>query len=360
MRVGIAVAIVAMVGLGAVTLWLAQPERTQSRWRLRAITAAFLAAVVTTFGLSVSQRPPAVATVSTAPVRTASLAQVLTLVQASNTITRLPTALNPSLAVVLEKPDSNWGGSRGGPCGAALDQSTVPACVFGDTKASRTIVVYGDSHAEMWFDAIDDLAMKDGWKLVLLSKGACPAAPIIGHLAETTGAASACQAWHPYALRRINALDPNVLIVTQEVYNKPDGSQYTTGEWKRDLSKLLSETHAKRTVVLGNIPTSYGPPCLVHETVRGCSTKRKAPDHRFISAEEAAARGAGRPVRQHHAMVLCGALQPCHRKLRRLLRQGSCCPRLHRVSGRGAREGARHLARLRVGAGGLEPSTSAV
>jgi hypothetical protein len=292
-RVGIAVAIVGMVGLGVVTLWLAQPGRTQSRNSVRACTAAFLAAVVTTFALSASQWSPAGATVNNAPVTTASLAEVVALVKASNAITRLPADLNPSISIALTKPDSNWGGSKGGTCGAALDQSTVPACVFGDTTASRTIVIYGDSHAQMWFDVIDDLAIKARWKLVLLSKGACPAAPITGHLAETTGAAPACTAWHPYALRRINSLDPDLLVITQEAYEKADGTQYTKSQWQRELSSLLSEAHAKRTVVLGNIPSSLGPGCLQHKTVRACSTKRDAPVHRFVSAEEAAARAAG-------------------------------------------------------------------
>ena len=284
----------AVVAFGLFAFAFAQPERRQNRRRLRITTGCFATAVAATLALSVLQWNPQVASVSVARPQGATLAQVLALVKASNKIENVPADLEPPVAVAVTKPLSNWGASRAGSCGAQLDESTVPACVFGDTRASRTAVLYGDSHAQMWFDAIDDLAIRDGWKLVLLSKGACAASPIVGFLAASTaGGARACKAWHPYALKRINALDPDLLIVTQEVYAQPDGAQYTNSQWRRALAKLLREVHAKRTVVLGNIPLSFGPSCLERSTVTGCSTQRNAPAYRFTVAEQAAAQASG-------------------------------------------------------------------
>ena len=37
------------------------------------------------------------------------------------------------------------------------------------------MVIYGDSHAAMWLDALDPIAKTDHWRLIDLGKGACPA-----------------------------------------------------------------------------------------------------------------------------------------------------------------------------------------
>jgi hypothetical protein len=161
-------------------------------------------------------------------------------------------------------------------------------------KATRTIVLYGDSHAEMWFTAIDDIAIRDGWRFVLLAKGACPAADVLGHLVSAVaGEQHACAAWHPCVFARINALRPDLLIVTQESYKQPDGTPYTQAQWTRALAGTLRRLHARRTVVLGNIPSSPGPKCLLERTIRQCSTTRVGPSSRFIPAERDAARAAG-------------------------------------------------------------------
>ena len=155
-------------------------------------------------------------------------------------------------------------------------------------------MLYGDSHAEMWFTAVDDLAIRDRWKLVMLSKGACPAAQLVGHLSTTIpGAARACAAWHPYVITRINRLHPALLVVTQEVYERPNGSQYTSAQWGQALASMLRKLHAGRIVVLGNIPQSFGPTCLLKHSVPKCSTKRAAPVARFVPAERAAALSVG-------------------------------------------------------------------
>ena len=37
------------------------------------------------------------------------------------------------------------------------------------------MVLYGDSHAGMWFRAIDGIATRAHWKLIVLFKPGCPA-----------------------------------------------------------------------------------------------------------------------------------------------------------------------------------------
>ncbi len=82
----------------------------------------------------------------------------------------LPTDLTPSLA----EAHQDWGGPPSA-CSPGTDQTSIPnTCIFGDSSASRTMVMYGDSHAGMWFDALNVIAKEAHWRLVDLWKGGCP------------------------------------------------------------------------------------------------------------------------------------------------------------------------------------------
>jgi hypothetical protein len=150
-------------------------------------------------------------------------------------------------------------------CEPTNAQSTVPACVFGDRHGSHTMVLYGDSHAGMWFRALDDIATGAHWRLVLLFKPACFADPLPTHPPMALGQVStACAQWHRFAINRINRLDPALLIVTQYIGQTPSGSNYTPAQWETGMMDLLKQITAPKTkkVVLGNIPTVGGPYCL--------------------------------------------------------------------------------------------------
>ena len=47
--------------------------------------------------------------------------------------------------------------------------------VYGDADSSDTIVLTGDSHAAQWLPALERLARERGWRLVAVTKSACPA-----------------------------------------------------------------------------------------------------------------------------------------------------------------------------------------
>ena len=85
-------------------------------------------------------------------------------------IRSLPTDLTPSLAGV----STDFGGPAA-PCWPSLGQTSIPPCVFGDPHGTRTMVVYGDSHAAMWFSSFNLAASLAHWRLFYLGKGDCPA-----------------------------------------------------------------------------------------------------------------------------------------------------------------------------------------
>jgi peptidoglycan/LPS O-acetylase OafA/YrhL len=223
------------------------------------------------------------------------LSTVLAKVAASSHIKELPSNLNPPLKNMVAEPTLFVAPKRTGRCAPQPSQISVPACTFGDLKATRTMVLYGDSHAGMWFQALDGIATREHWKLVILFKDGCPASLV--PIANYQGARLAvCDQWHQYVVGRIKQIDPRLLIVSQTArYVRPGGGQYTTQEWQSSLEDLLTtlSTPGSRQVVIGNlaVPTASGPNCLARHTdnVQACSVP---PDRAFTAFNEAEKLGA--------------------------------------------------------------------
>ncbi len=106
----------------------------------------------------------------TSSIKPATAAQLAKLVAAASQIQQVPHNLDPP----LQSAGQDYG-SPHGKCAPTTNQVTVPSCVFGDPNGTRTVVLYGDSHALMWFKAMDEVATAAHWRLVILGKGYCMA-----------------------------------------------------------------------------------------------------------------------------------------------------------------------------------------
>lgn len=100
---------------------------------------------------------------------------------------------------------------------ASLDRSacvvlgesfTLKACEFGPMDSPMHVVLFGDSHAIQWFDAINDVARRNAWRVTTLLKSGCPA---LGP-ARTDGG-TACEQWRRSALQRIAVEKPTVVVL---------------------------------------------------------------------------------------------------------------------------------------------------
>ena len=227
---------------------------------------------------------------------------VLSVVAASGHIRTLPSNLVPSVRDLLWHPSSNLGfpPSASG-CTPSMSQSTVPSCVFGDRRASRTIVLYGDSHAGMWFQAIDDIAIRSRWKLVILFKEGCPASFVsVPEYADAIGDWTACDQWHTFAEDRIRQIAPAVVIVSEtSKYRDPAGVRYTTGQWQQSVRHLFSQIARPKTVkiVIGSpdVPRAGGQRCLDQHRhdIQVCSGPPDQVYALFNNAEQSAAARTG-------------------------------------------------------------------
>ncbi|HUY23090.1 MAG TPA: acyltransferase family protein [Acidimicrobiales bacterium] len=232
-----------------------------------------------------------VRTASSAP-RAASLQTVLKLVAASDSIRTVPPDLTPPLSFAVPAPRWNLG-QPPARCVATINRSMVPACAFGDRVGTRTMVLYGDSHAAMWFQALDSIATRTGWRLIVLSKLGCLADPLPAPTPREATEWKACDQWHTFALARINRIDPNLLVVTQAItQTRLLADVYTPSQWHDGMTQLLRRVRAQATVVLGNIPDSGGPSCVAghRDDVQACS---RMPFTAYNNAERQAAIAEG-------------------------------------------------------------------
>jgi peptidoglycan/LPS O-acetylase OafA/YrhL len=130
-------------------------------------------------------------------------------------------------------------------CVSLADSSEVNTCDFGVVSGQR-VVLFGDSHAIQWFDAIEKIAMRRGWLLTTVVKSGCPAASI--HLSH------GCSAWREAAFGRIAAMKPSLVIIANSSgYVMPDRStgepRSSLTEWGSALRSTLARVASNRTRV---------------------------------------------------------------------------------------------------------------
>jgi len=212
------------------------------------------------------------------------------------------TSLSHTVASTLRDTvnDNGYRDVEAAGCDAPPERVQMPACVYGDRLARRTLMLFGDSHAEMWLPGFDLLGRKIHWKVLYLAKSGCPPADFqTWDPFRNRFPFKECDEWHRYVVARIRKAHPSLLVLTDE-YLKPEGKDHaeiTPKQWTAGLVKTLKlvKTPRMRQVILGDIPylTQSAPECLARHAsdVQACSAKRSQaviPAH--VAAEKAAAK----------------------------------------------------------------------
>ena len=211
----------------------------------------------------------------------------------------LPQALVPSLSgAVIEQTGNYLPAGQGTGCFALKEEtSSVPSCTFGDPSSAKTMVLYGDSQAEMWSSGFDSVAKAAHWRLVILAKVECP--PWMRtYLTSGLSPFPGCSAWHQNSIARINALHPSLVFITGG-----SGSTGSASDDQRGLVTLLKDLRPSgaKISVLSNIPWFAGdwtgsvpPACLAQHSssLKQCNLPYSTFMHSFGKFRRALATGA--------------------------------------------------------------------
>ena len=159
-------------------------------------------------------------------------------------------------------------------CHLNYHQSISPLCEFGKLDAKKTVVLYGDSHAVQWFPALEQLARQKGFKLITLTKSACPSIDVVR---ESVGAfkMSNCASWRSNAITRIAAAKPDLIILSSFEHFVPKGDPLNVENWWADGSQRTYETLkplATKIVYLLDtpLPKRNIPNCLASTSAEKC------------------------------------------------------------------------------------------
>jgi peptidoglycan/LPS O-acetylase OafA/YrhL len=99
-------------------------------------------------------------------------------------------------------------------CHIERPDTRSPECVYGNPSSKTTVVLFGDSHALQWFPALNALAKERNWRLVGLTKSACPPAEVHRYNAALRREYYECDTWRERTLQRIIQDENPSLVVT--------------------------------------------------------------------------------------------------------------------------------------------------
>jgi peptidoglycan/LPS O-acetylase OafA/YrhL len=214
----------------------------------------------------------------------------------------VPANLTPSLADAAsdEAPPFVDG------CFDGFTENSVNPCNYGDVTAppSKTIVLFGDSHALMWFPAFDNLANQYGWHLIPQAKATCPPINITVYSLDLGGWYTGCNQWRAAVVARIQALHPALVVLGfSREYGIPDDRVVVDGAaWMQGLSSMMTTLRATgaQVVLMGDVPypmSGLVPDCLsAHLTdATACTMPKQYPyfNPSGVGQEEAVAAAAG-------------------------------------------------------------------
>jgi hypothetical protein len=149
-------------------------------------------------------------------------------------------------------------------CDEWFSSPRVRICAFGEASAERTAVLFGDSVGLQWFSALAPLYVEQGWRLLVLTKSACPLVdepifyPRIG--AEYV----VCAQWRSAAVAYLAEQKPDVIIMGSAA-----DYSYSAEQWREGSSRIfapLAAAAAKVYVIRGTPRLAFdGPGCLARK-----------------------------------------------------------------------------------------------
>jgi len=153
-------------------------------------------------------------------------------------------------------------------------------CTYGDKTSSTTIVLYGDSHAAQWFPTLELLAKQKGFKLISLTKSACPAVdaprPDQGAFKNVH-----CEKWRKNSVARIKSIHPAAVILGSFQYFTPRAGFTDRNLWWSDGQKKLLDSlkgSSNHLIYLSDTPRPLRdiPSCLASRDSTRCDSTEKS------------------------------------------------------------------------------------
>ncbi|WP_189333323.1 acyltransferase family protein [Actinoplanes ianthinogenes] len=159
---------------------------------------------------------PAVVTAEVVAAATDPEAELRRIIATSAGLGELPSNITPP----VERGHKDLPEYYGTDCHLDYTEVVPPGpCAFGDPAGAQTVYLLGDSHAAHWYPAMQTIAAKHGWRLVVRTKSACQA-PTVRTFANTLKRAyTECEQWRAAMLAEIKRAKPTMVVVSSNGNN---------------------------------------------------------------------------------------------------------------------------------------------
>ena len=153
-------------------------------------------------------------------------------------------------------------------------------CTYGDRSSKKTIVLYGDSHAAQWFPALEKLANENGFRLVSLTKSACPA-PEVRKVQIGAYKNRDCFKWRENSIKRMQQIKPAAIILSGFQYFDVPDSFPSRQSWWTDGQKLAYQNlrgASSKLIYISDTPHPNRdiPNCLAADGKSKCDDSEKS------------------------------------------------------------------------------------
>ena len=181
-----------------------------------------------------------------------------------------------NLVDVMQKP-----AVYGDNCHSNYGENESGECTYGDLNSSTTIVLYGDSHAAQWFPALLELANERNFKLVSLTKSACPSVDV-PRADQGAYKNIDCETWRDKSVARIKQIRPAAVILSSFQYFTPPRGYPDENKWWKDGQKRLLTSlrgSSDHLIYISDTPRPKRdiPNCLASRDVKSCDTTEPTP-----------------------------------------------------------------------------------
>ncbi len=181
-------------------------------------------------------------------------------------------------------------------------------CLYADLASRTTIALFGDSHADFWFPAVEGFAARQGWRMLSLTMSSCTPADLVVYSTILKRIYTECTAWRAQAIARLVQTHPAVILVTGTHGIEPPvgaGGQLLGGPalvqaWEAGMERTLETLipAAGLVIMIADTPASaVNPPfCLAQhmQSILACSTPEGvAVDATWLAAEHQVVQATG-------------------------------------------------------------------
>lgn len=147
-------------------------------------------------------------------------------------------------------------------CDSWYESSEVRPCVFGDDKAKKTLVLFGDSVLGQWFSLFWAIYPPPEWRIIVLSKSACPIVDEDFYYTRIGAVYDVCRIWRNKVLARLKDLQPDVVVI-----GNATNYDFTEEQWINGSTRIfdqLSQASPQVYVLVGTPRLGFnGPACLL-------------------------------------------------------------------------------------------------